>query len=282
MKNALGRNNGMTQNSSLDAAEAPLGWNTEIPHSARVYDYMLGGKDNYPPDREVGDELLAAMPFLRGVVRANRAFLQRAVRHTAEAGITQFLDLGAGLPTSPSTHEVAHAVDPDARVAYVDSDPILLSHARTLLPAGGGRTAVVQADVRDPRRTLEQPELRELLDFDQPLALMLIGLMHLFGAEHDPYGMVARYVEQLASGSYVLFSQFTADFSPATADKMERISAEAGEPVAMRTAEQVAKFADGLDLVDPGVVQMPYWRPDGTVPADSEKVFLYAWVARKP
>jgi O-methyltransferase involved in polyketide biosynthesis len=267
----------MTQNSSPDT-----GWNTEIPHSARVYDYMLGGKDNYPPDREVGDQLLAAMPFVRDVVRANRAFLQRAVRFAAEAGVTQFLDLGAGLPTSPSTHEVAQAVDPDARVAYVDSDPILLSHARTLLPAGGGRTAVVQADVRDPQRTLDQPELRELLDFDQPMTLMLIGLMHLFGDKDDPYGMVARYVERLAPGSYVLFSQFTADFTPETADKMERISADAGEPVAMRTAEQVAKFADGLDLVDPGVVQMPYWRPDGALPAGSENVFLYAWVARKP
>ncbi|WP_133854105.1 SAM-dependent methyltransferase [Labedaea rhizosphaerae] len=272
----------MTQNSSLDTAGPPLGWNTEIPHSARVYDYMLGGKDNYPPDREVGDELLAAMPFIRGVVRANRAFLQRAVRFAAEVGISQFLDLGAGLPTSPSTHEVARAVDPDARVAYVDSDPILLSHARTLLPASGGRIALAQADVREPDRTLDLPELQELLDFDRPMALMLIGLMHLFGDEHNPYGMVARYVERLASGSYVLFSQFTADFSPETAGELERISADAGEPVAMRTAEQVARFADGLDLVDPGVVQMPYWRPDGALPADSEKVFLYAWVARKP
>ena len=268
----------MTQNSSLDTVE----WDTEIPHSARVYDYMLGGTDNHPADREVGDQLLAAMPFLRGVVRANRGFLQRAVRFAAEAGISQFLDLGAGLPTSPSTHEVAQQVIPDARVAYVDSDPMLLGHARTLLPRGGGRIALVQADVRDPQRTLGRPELRDLLDFDQPMALMLIGLMHLFGDEHDPYGMVAAYVERLAPGSYVLFSQFTADFSPETAGAMERISADAGEPVAMRSAEQVAKFADGLDLVDPGVVQMPYWRPDGELPADSEKVFLYAWVARKP
>ncbi len=272
----------MTQNSSLDTAEPPQLWNTEIPHSARVYDYLLGGRDNYPPDRRVGDELLAAMPFIRDVVRANRAFLRRAVRFVAQAGVGQFLDLGAGLPTSPNTHEVAQAVIPDARVAYVDSDPILLSHARTLLPAGGGRTAVVQADVGEPQRTLDLPELRELLDFDAPIGLMLIGLMHLFGAERDPYGLLAGYVERLAPGSYVLFSQFTADFTPETAGQLERISAEAGEPVAIRTAEEIARFADGLELVDPGVVQMPYWRPDGPVPAGSENVFLYAWVARKP
>lgn len=272
----------MTQNSSSDTAAPPLEWNTEIPHSARVYDYILGGRDNYPPDREVGDQLLAAMPFLHGVVRANRAFLQRAVRFVAEAGVDQFVDLGAGLPTSPSTHEVAQAVVPYARVAYVDCDPILLSHARALLPAGGGRTAVVHADVRAPEQTLDQPELRELLDFDRPVALMLIGLMHLFTDDQDPNGMVARYLERLAPGSYVLFSQFTADFSPGTAAAMERISAEAGEPVAMRTAEQVARFSESLDLVEPGVVQMPYWRPDGAVPDGSENVFLYAWVARKP
>jgi len=252
---------------------------TDIPHSARVYDYMLGGKDNYPADRQVGDELIAAMPFVRDVVRANRAFLQRAVRFAAEAGVDQYLDLGAGLPTSPSTHEVARAVVPDARVAYLDVDPILLNHARTLLPAG---TAAVQADVRDPDRTLNLPDLRDILDFDKPMALMLIGLMHLFGDEHDPYGMVAKYVERLAPGSYVLFSQFTADFTPETAANLERISADAGEPVAMRTAEQVARFAEGLELVEPGVVQMPYWRPDGAAPAGSENVFLYAWVARKP
>lgn len=268
----------MAHNSSLDTS-APAAWRTDVPHSARVYDYMLGGTDNYPADREVGDELIAAMPFVRDVVRANRAFLRRATRFAAEAGVDQFLDLGAGLPTSPSTHEVARAVIPDARVAYVDLDPILLDHARALLPTGVG---VVRADVREPERTLGLPELRTVLDFDRPMALLLLGLMHLFGDEQDPYGMVEKYVERLAPGSYVLFSQFTADFTPDTAAELERISADAGEPVAMRTAAQVARFADGLELVEPGVVQLPYWRPDGPVPTGSENVFLYAWVARKP
>ncbi|CAM3541051.1 SAM-dependent methyltransferase [Kibdelosporangium persicum] len=256
--------------------------NTEVPHSARVYDYMLGGTDNFAADRKVGDDLIAAMPWIRGVVRANRAFLQRAVRFAAESGVGQFLDLGAGLPTSPSTHEVARQVIPDARVAYVDTDPILLDHARKLLGGGTGGTAVVRADVRDPAATLSLPELRRTIDFDKPVAVMLIGLMHLFHDADDPYGMVAKYLAAVPSGSMLLFSQFTADFTPETAGELQRISSEAGEPVAMRTGAEIARFFDGLDLVEPGLVQMPHWRPDGEPPAGSDHVFLYAGVARKP
>jgi SAM-dependent methyltransferase len=272
----------MTGNPTSTADVTDVGLNTEVPHSARVYDYMLGGTDNFAADRKVGDDLIAAMPWIRGVVRANRAFLQRAVRFAAESGVGQFLDLGAGLPTSPSTHEVARQVIPDAKVAYVDADPILLAHARKLLAGGMESTAVVQADLRDPAATLAQPELREVIDFDRPVAVMLIGLMHLFQDADDPYGLVSKYLAAVPPGSLLLLSQFTADFTPDTAGELERISSDAGEPVAMRTGAQIARFFDGLDLLEPGLVQMPKWRPDSELPAGSENVFLYAGVARKP
>ncbi|ONI81621.1 hypothetical protein ALI144C_20195 [Actinosynnema sp. ALI-1.44] len=272
----------MTGNPTTTADGKSVGLNTEVPHSARVYDYMLGGTDNFAADRKVGDDLIAAMPWIRGVVRANRAFLGRAVRYAAQQGVGQFLDLGAGLPTSPSTHEVARQVRPDAKVAYVDTDPILLEHARTLLSGGSDSTAVVHGDVRDPASTLANPELRAVIDLDKPVAVMLIGLMHLFHDADDPYGIVAKYLAAVPSGSMLLFSQFTADFTPETAGELERISSGAGEPVAMRTGAEIARFFDGLDIVEPGLVHMPKWRPDGALPDGSEHVFLYAGVARKP
>jgi hypothetical protein len=244
--------------------------NTSVPNPARIYDYFLGGKDNFPADREVADQVLEIAPVARDVVEDNRAFLRRVVRHLAgEAGIRQFIDHGSGLPTQGNVHEIAQEVAPDARVVYVDNDAMVVTHSRALL--AGDNTVAIEADLRDPEAIVGHPEVRQLIDFEQPIALLLMAILH-FIADEDPYGIVARFREAMAAGSYLAISHGTRDI-PVRPDMSPEAMAEMGAKVerlyqltttslVTRTRAQVERFFDGFDLLEPGVVEIQLWRPD--------------------
>ncbi|WP_345631739.1 SAM-dependent methyltransferase [Rugosimonospora acidiphila] len=236
---------------------------TSVAHPARRYDYLLGGKDNFAADRESADRLIEAFPTMRTWAMENRAFLRRAVTHLAgEAGIRQFLDIGTGIPTSPNTHEIAQGIAPDARVVYVDNDPIVLAHARALLSSTPeGATAYLDADLHKPHEILAHPELRGTLDLSQPVALMLVAVLHFIPDSDDPHGLIAPLIQALAPGSYLVLSHVTYDFVPReTADRLNQIVGS--EPFRARSTAEFATFFDGLDPVDPGVVPVQEWRAE--------------------
>ncbi|WP_441246682.1 SAM-dependent methyltransferase [Kitasatospora sp. McL0602] len=267
-----------------DEGHVPADLHPEIPHPARMYDYYLGGKDNFPADREAAERVMAISPMVRISAMANRAFLQRAVRHLAGQGIKQFLDIGTGIPTAGNTHEIAQQVHPDARVAYLDNDPIVLVHSRALLAgASQGTATVVQADLRDPDAILGDPHVRQVLDLGQPVALLLFAVLHFIDESDDPYGLVRRLVDALPSGSYLALSHGTGDFVPAAdATKGPAIYRNASAQLTMRTREQVLSFFEGLELEEPGIVTAPLWRPDQPIlPTDAE-TGIWAAVGRKP
>jgi hypothetical protein len=263
--------------------------NTGVPNPARIYDYLLGGKDNFPADRDVAEQVLAIAPVARDVVGDNRAFLRRAVRFlTSEAGIRQFIDLGSGLPTQGNVHEVAQADAADARVVYVDNDAMVVTHSRALL--AGDNTVAVQADLREPERILAHPEVRQLIDFDQPVALLLMAILHFVPDDEDPFGIVARFRDALPAGSYLAISHGTRDI-PARPDmspeemtemgtKVERLYQLTTASLVTRRHAEVERFFDGLDLLDPGVVEIQRWRPDGRRPMLPGG--FYGGVGRKP
>jgi hypothetical protein len=252
-----------------------------VAHIARVYDYWLGGKDNFAVDRIAAERVIAAYPNILVSARGNRAFLGRAVRHlVGEAGVRQFLDIGTGLPAANNTHEVAQSEAPECRVVYVDNDPVVLSHAKALLASGpAGATAYVDADLRDPETILAAAA--EVLDFSRPVAIMLVAILQHIGDEDDPYGIVARLVAELPSGSYLALSHPARDIQAAAmariADRMNKLVAE---KVTFRTQAEVLRFFDGLELVEPGVVPVPQWRPASDVEAASPTV-MWGGVARK-
>jgi len=265
-----------------------------------MYDYLLGGKDHFAADRDAIGQLLKAVPTARTGARENRAFLGRAVRFlAAEAGIRQFLDIGSGLPTAHNVHEVAQSIVPASRVVYVDNDPMVLAHARALLASHPeGQTAYIQADLRDPEAILDHPTARATLDLSQPLALMLVAVLHFFpdagqdtagqdavGQDTaDPAAIVARLLAALPSGSYLVASQTTADFhqARAAADGVSAVH-QAGLQFQTRTAEEFEKLAfTGLQLVDPGLVPVSEWRPDKPLRPLPAEVGYYGAVARKP
>jgi O-methyltransferase involved in polyketide biosynthesis len=255
---------------------------TGEPHSARVYDYWLGGKDNYPADRAMGDQILSVLPMIGEMAVQNRAFLRRAVRYlAADCGIRQFLDVGTGLPTANNTHEVAQSVAPDARVVYVDHDPLVLTHARALLTSTPeGRTDYVDADLRDPDTILR--EAARTLDFDQPVALTLLGvLFHI--PDDSAYTIVARLMEELPSGSHLVVTHAT---NAVTGEGMEEAvrqwNAASSDSISLRTPEEIARFLDGLEPVEPGVVSIPLWRPDRNEVGTPQEMDEYGAVGRKP
>ncbi len=256
----------------------------DIPHPSRMYDYYLGGKDNFPADREAAERAVAANPEFRSTARANRSFLQRAVRFAAEQGIDQFLDIGTGIPTAGNTHQIAQQVTPSARVAYVDNDPIVLAHARALMAdLGNGPTTVLQADLRDPAAILADPRLLAHLDFDRPVALVLVAVLHFLRDEDKPHAVVAELLSALVPGSLLILSHGTADFvSPEVRDSIISVYDKATAPLVGRPRAEVTRFFDGLDLVDPGVVTVPLWRPTETPDEGAERVGIYCGVARKP
>ncbi|KMS67989.1 methyltransferase [Streptomyces viridochromogenes] len=259
---------------------------TETAHSARIYDYILGGKDHYPADREAGDAMAREWPALPVHMRANRNFMNRAVRYLAEeAGIRQFLDVGSGIPTSPNIHEIAQSVAPGARVVYVDNDPLVLALSQGRLSGTAqGRTAYVEADMREPATVLDSPAFRETLDLGEPVALAVIAIVHFMLDEHDAVGIVRRLLEPLPAGSYLAMSIGTAEFAPDEVGRVAREYAARGMPMRLRTRSEAEEFFTGLDLVEPGIVQVHKWRPDGTgtEAIRDEDIAMYGAVARKP
>ncbi|MFE8951698.1 MULTISPECIES: SAM-dependent methyltransferase [Streptomyces] len=262
----------------------PVEIDTTRPHPARMYDWYLGGKDNYPVDEAMGRQMLALEPRVPVMARVNRAFMQRATRWLAGQGVRQFLDIGTGIPTEPNLHQIAQRIAPDARVVYCDNDPIVLAHAAALLRGTDeGVTDYLQADVRDPDTILEGA--RKVLDFDEPIALSLIALLHFVPDEDGAHELVARLVDALPAGSHLVISHATADFTPEESDEATAKLKGAGVTLALRSREEFTRFFDGLDLVEPGV-QVPHlWHPElgDPVPGQDDGVIPgYGAVARKP
>ncbi|NEC67159.1 SAM-dependent methyltransferase [Streptomyces sp. SID9727] len=251
---------------------------TGRPHSARIYDYLLGGKDNYRVDQQAGDELLAAAAHERAAARAGRAFLERAVRHVVGAGLRQVLDIGTGLPHSPNVHEVALAAAPDVRVAYVDNDPIVVAHADALL-RGSGVVGVALADLRDPQAVVEHPQVREVIDFDRPVALLLTSVLHFLTDAQRPGEVVATLRDALSDGSCLVLSHATDDFADCRA--AQAVYAHATTPLTPRSHAEIEEFLGGFELLAPGLVPVPSWRPDAPSTAPPATIGVYGAVARK-
>jgi trans-aconitate methyltransferase len=264
------------------AKAGPLPFDTSVAHQARMYDYLLGGKDNYAADREAMEAILKVHPEAAFTARANRAFLGRAVRYLAgEAGMRQFLDIGTGIPTAGNTHQVAQATAPESRVVYVDYDPIVLAHARALLISHeAGATDYIEADLRDTGTILSNAS--ELLDFTHPVAVTLISILHAIPDSDDPHAIVARLMDAVPSGSYLAISHAGSDLYDRDAlDSIKDIAAQkVRQQLAARSREQVARFFDGLDLVEPGLVRVEEWRP-GPAAGDAGKSSLWCAVGRK-
>jgi hypothetical protein len=258
---------------------AATGIDTSTAHSARVYDYFIGGKDHFRADREVAEAVASAAPEIPAMARANRAFLGRAVRHLADQGVRQFLDIGTGLPSAGNTHEVLQSVAPDSAVVYVDFDPLVVSHARVLLRSAQ-RTRVFQADLRDPERILAHPDLTSLIDFSRPVGILLVAVLHFVPDEDGPYEIVGRLKNAVAPGSHLVVSHVTVDVRDIDTDRMGKAYNNTA-PGALRSREAIEAFFEGFPLVEPGLVPAPLWRPDGDVPGDLERYWIYAGVGRK-
>ncbi|GII57386.1 hypothetical protein Pth03_57750 [Planotetraspora thailandica] len=232
------------------------------PNVARLYDYYLGGKDNFAADREAAERILSVAPELRLAARENRAFLGRAVRFLARQGITQFLDIGTGLPTQGNVHEVASEVVEDARVVYVDKDPVVLGHARALLAEADGHTVVVEGDLRRPEDILENEDVVKAIDFGRPVGLLLVAIMHFIREEDDPARIVATLRDALPPGSYFVMSHGTRDARAEAVTTGTKVYENAAAPLVLRSRLEIEALFDGFDLVDPGLVWLPQWRPD--------------------
>jgi hypothetical protein len=266
---------------STSVPDQPPSIDTSVPHSARIWNYWLGGKDHYPVDRAAGEQYKEVFPGVVDVARASRAFLTRSVRYLAgEAGIRQFLDVGTGLPTADNTHEVAQRVAPESRIVYVDNDPLVLVHARALLTSTPeGATAYLDADLHDPDKILQGAA--ETLDFAQPVAVMLMGILGHVEDYDEARSIVRRLLDPMPSGSYFVLNDGTNVFSAVGAQAQDEYNESGALPYHLRTPEQIAGFFDGLELVEPGIVSVPLWRPD---PADGPPAELDAFggVGRKP
>ena len=265
-----------------EPAGPPADLRIDVPSSARMYDYFLGGKDNFEVDRRAAEEVIRAFPAIQETTRANRAFLGRAVRFAADQGLRQFLDIGTGIPTQANTDQVAHEVAPDARILYVDNDPIVLRHADALMAQADGRkrTRVMLGDLRRPEEILA--EAQKVLDFEQPVALMLVAVLHFIRDEERPREIVRALLDVLPPGSMLILSHATGDFMPDDSLAVHRaVYDRATSPFIDRREAEVSSFFEGLDLVEPGLVQLPWWRPNGAPPDGSERASGWAGVAVK-
>jgi hypothetical protein len=262
---------------------------TSRPHSARMYDYYLGGKDWYPVDEEAAERVLEVCPQIRRTAETNRAFMHRATRSlAAEHGIRQFVDIGTGIPTSPNLHQVAQKAAPDSRVVYADHDATVLEYAHVLMRSTPeGRTAYISADVRDDD-ILESPRLREVIDLKEPVALSLVALLHFVPDDRKPYEIVSNMLDRLASGSFLVLSHCTNDFDAVAWQGVKKVYDAGGTTVQFRAKQEVESFFDGLELLDPGVTMAHHWRPEEPVEESGEQAellrsaALYAGVGRKP
>jgi hypothetical protein len=277
-------NSDVRRSTSAGGGPDPPELDTSVAHVARVYNYWLGGTDNFAADREAGDEAVRAYPDMYSSVRANRAFLRRTVRYLAAgAGVRQFLDIGTGLPSADNTHEVAQAAAPESRIVYADHDPIVLAHARSLLTSTSqGVTAYLDADARDTGKILS--EAASVLDFREPVAVMLVAVLHLIDDADDPYQVVARLKEAVPPGSFLVISHVPSDMQRQAAGLTEaasRLSQVMAQRVTPRSHAQVTRFFDSLDLIEPGVVPIQHWRPDSDADA-AARAGMWGGVGRKP
>jgi hypothetical protein len=253
---------------------------TTVPHSARIWNYWLGGKDNYPVDQAVGDELTGIFPGFAELARTDRYFLARAVRYLAgEAGVRQFLDIGTGLPTVDNTHEVAQRVAPESRIVYVDNDPLVLAHARALLTSRPeGACDYIDADLHDPAAILAAAGAT--LDFTRPIAVMLLGVLGHLGDDDETRSIITRLMEAMAAGSYLVIAHGSST-SEALSEAGRRYNASGAAPYYVRSPEQVTRLFDGLELIEPGVVPVPWWRPDPSPFGLPAEVYSYCGIGRK-
>ncbi|WP_326595286.1 SAM-dependent methyltransferase [Streptomyces sp. NBC_01803] len=260
-------------------AWAPPGMDLSVPSVSRMYDYYLGGSHNFEVDRAAARKALEAFPGIPKIAQANRAFMRRAVRHAISEGVTQFLDIGSGVPTFGNVHEVAQEASDRARVVYVDNDPVAVAHSRAVL-AGDDRADVASADFRDPQGVLNSDPVGRLLDLDRPVALLLVALLHFFEDDDKPGEKVAALRDSLAAGSLLILTHASVDhgsMTPEQGARITRIYRDGGATLVMRSGEDIARFFDGFELVDPGLVPMPDWRPEG--PPDQEDPIVYAGYA---
>jgi O-methyltransferase involved in polyketide biosynthesis len=266
---------------SITGDEEPLGLDTGIPQTARIWNYWLGGKDHFPVDRQVGEQILEAFPAIVENARASRAFLVRAVGYLAgEAGIRQVLDVGTGLPTANNTHQVAQRVAPESRVVYVDNDPIILAHARALLTSTPqGATAYIDADLRDPEKILQ--EAARTLDFGRPVAVMLMGILGHIEDDDEARSIVKRLMDAVPSGSYLTINDGT-DTSEQVVEAARIWNQSAKPTYHLRSPARIARFFDGLELVEPGVVSPPRWRPEPSPSGPPAEIDSAGGVGRKP
>jgi len=262
----------------------PVDVDTSKANIARVYDYWLGGSHNFRADQDVARAMIAVDPNITAMMRANRAFLGRAVRYLArEAGIRQFLDIGSGIPTEQNVHEVAQAVAPGSRVVYVDNDEVAVAHSRLILETDPD-VAIIRADLREPGGILADPATQLLLDFTQPVAVLLVAVLHFIPDTDDPYGLVARLMDAVPPGSYLAIVHAASDIQAgAVAESMGRYNQMSSTPITLRTRGQVARFFDGMDLTGPGVVPLDEWWPPDEVELRAAGMLAgYAGIARKP
>ncbi len=261
---------------------APRGIDLDRPSAARMYDYYLGGSHNFAIDRHAAEQAVAMWPDLPLIMQANRAFLRRAVRFLVAQGITQFLDIGSGIPTVGNVYEVAQAADPGSRVVYVDIDPVAVAHSRAILADNPG-AAVVHGDARDPERLLGQEEVQRLLDLHQPVAVLMVALLHFVPDDEDASRLVRRLRDAVASGSYLAISHASAEGRPAESESHMQLYAQTSTPMLMRSRRAIERFFDGLQLVEPGVVYLPVWRPESPDDVDEhpERFTGFAGVGRK-
>lgn len=262
----------------------PRGIDTTVPNPARMYDYWLDGGHNFPADRDLANKVQQVVPGARDGARVNRAFLRRAVVFMVESGIRQFLDIGSGIPTVGNVHEIAQRADPACRVVYVDKEPVAVAHSELLL-AGNDRVAVLQADLRDVEGILGHPRTTSVLDFDQPIGLLMLWLLHFVPDSWNPVGILAQYRDRLAPGSYLAMSHVTTDGNPTGQAETIEFYRETPDPVSFRSHEEILRLFAGFELVEPGLVGSAFWRPSG--PGDISdnaemNTVSYGGVGRKP
>jgi hypothetical protein len=261
---------------------APPGVDITVPNVARIYDYWLGGKDNFDVDRKAAHQIMTIAPEARFMARQNRMFLGRVVEFLVrEVGIRQIIDIGTGLPTQDNVHEVAHSIAPDTRVVYVDYDPVVIVHARAML-SPSERVHILKADLRRPDEILQSPAVREDLDLSQPVAVIVTALFHFITDQDEPSGIIDRFREAMAPGSYLALSHSCLESGPEAAAKITEIYKNATAPAVLRTRDQIRRLFDGFDLIDPGLVYTPQWRRDASsAEPDPRKAWMLAGLGRK-
>ena len=265
-----------------EATWAPHDVDTTIPSAARAYDYYLGGAHNFAVDRELAQNVARKVPHIKDIASSNRAFLRRAVRYCVDQGITQFLDIGSGIPTAGNVHEIAQEAAPGARVVYVDNEPVAVSHSKTILEDNENAT-IVRGDLENPQALLDHPETRRLLDFDQPVALITVALFHFVPESAGPCELLRAFHERLAPGSHLCLSHLTADHHPDAVSSLIELYQDSSNPLVARTRREVAELLVDFELVEPGVAHVPEWHPDSPedVGPDPASSIVYGAVGRK-